>query len=479
VASITDSERAKLIKDLLAEKNKLPPQKHETISLPSLQRGEPLLCEVISIPVDEVLLNHKSHRLRSQLADDPEWQAVCNEPHSDAAQRVIARLVENARTRDEFVRLRESLDRQGQDEPGVITHEGVMINANTRVVAIRQLEDPTKRFIRAAVLPPTIQPPDVSLLELRLQMQRTLKADYSLTNELLFIEELSERGLADSFIAEELRYHPDQPKKAENEVRIRLRVLDLLRHMQRVATPPLRLSFFDDPSHPLGYQTLKDILPVYDKYMEQDPALADRYLEAVLLAVSVGVTSTHQLRVLDVDFVDRYVIPQLEDEDDELGVGSIVANLGRSDNKDTSGRPAGVDLLHGGGDDKVPDTDVTELINIVTGKDNSVRVAGPIPGSKMVLERDALQDALKAAFITGAKEKKRDDNEEDMRHAPREALRAATNQVAKAEEAVKKVAGTPDFDLQLQKALEAAYKKLKRSMRSLDATLNKSGVIGE
>lgn len=479
MASITDSERAKLIKDLLAEKNKLPPQKHETISLPSPQRGEPLLCEVISVPVDEVLLNHNSHRLRSQLADDPEWQTVSNQPHSEAAQRVIAQLVEGARTREEFVRLRESLDREGQAEPGVITHEGVLINANTRAVAIRQLEDPRKRFIRAAVLPPTMQPPDLSLLELRLQMQRTLKADYSLTNELLFIEELSERGLPDGFIAQELRYFPEQPKKAENEVRTRLRVLDLLRHMQRSATPSLPLSFFDDPSHALGYQTLKDILPVYEKYMEHDPTLADRYLQSVLLAVSVGVTSTHQLRVLDVDFVDRYVMPQLDEDEDELGVGSLAANLGREASQDGAGDPAGVDLLDAGGTVDGPETDVTELINIVTGKDKSVPVPGPMPGSTAVLERDDVRDALKAAFITGAKEKKRDDSEEDKRHAPREALRAATTQVAKAEDAVRRVVGTPEFDRQLQNSLEAAYKKLKRRMRSLEATLTKSGIVGE
>ena len=478
MASITVSERAKMIRDLVAEQNKLPPQKHETIRLPSTQRGEELLCEVISIPVDVVLLNHNSHRLRSQLADDPEWDAVGNEPHSEAAQRVIARLVENARTRDEFVRLKESLDSEGQAEPGVITHEGVLINANTRAVAIRQLEDPRKRFIRAAVLPSIIQPDDISLLELRLQMQRTLKADYSLTNELLFLEELSGRGLPDGFIAQELRYHPDQPKRGENEVRTRLRVLDMLRHMQRVATPRLPLSFFDDPSHPLGYQTVKDVLPMYERYMEQDPTLADRYLESVLLAVSVGVTSTHQLRLVDVGFVDEYLIPQLEDDDD-LGVVSLVSSLDRDGTRDADLNPAGTELLDIGTGDDPPGTDVTHLINIVTSKEKRVSVPGAITGSTAVLARDDVKDMLKAAFITGASEKKRDDSEEDKRHAPREALRAATNHVSKAEEAVKKVADTPEFDRQLQKSLEAAYKKLKRGIRSLEATLTKSGVIGE
>jgi len=173
-------------------------------------------------------------------------------------------------------------------------------------------------------------------------------------------------------------------------------------------------------------------------------------------------------------------MPQLEDEDDdELGIGSFVANLGRDDAKNGANTPAGVDLLHMGGNGDEPDANVTSLINIVTGKDKSVPVPGPIPGSKAVLERDQVRDALNSAVITGAKEKKRDDNEEDKRHAPKEALRAATTQVTKADDVVKSAAGTPDFDSQTRKVVEIAYRKLKKSMKNLDATMTRAGVIGE
>lgn len=481
MGQITDTERERKIRQLVKALKTEPPEKYETFRLPSARAGEPLLCEVISVPVDEVVLNHRSHRLRSQLEDDPEWQEVSNDPHGEAAQAVLARHVRAARTSEEFLRLKQSLDSEGQQEPGVITHKGVLINANTRAVAIRELADPRKRFIRAAVLPETFGPDELSLLELRLQMQRTLKADYTLTNELLFIEELSsERGLTNAVIAQELRYFPEQPKKGENEVAMRLRVLDLLRHMQRMATPPLPLSFFDDPTHPLGYQTLKDIIPVYDKYMDEDPRLADRYLESVLLAVSVGVTSTHQLRVLDVDFVDSYVMPQLEDDDDDLGIGSLTASLGQSERSGTGGKPRGVDLLNPEQDDADDDlANVAALVNAVTGKDKTIEVAGPIRGSTVKLERDQVRDSLRAAFVTAAKEKKRDDNEEDKRHAPKEALRAATAKVTKATDAVRAVAGTPDFDFQLQKSIEIAYKKLKKSVKNLEQQLADSGVISE
>jgi hypothetical protein len=475
-------QRVQLIQGRLAELNKMPPDKRdERVRLPSTQRGEPLLCDVISLPVDAVLLNHESHRLKSQLLDDAEWETVRNEPHGEAAQRVIARVVREARSTEDFVQLKESLDREGQTEPGVITHKGVLINANTRAVALAELDDPTKRFVRAAVLPATVGPEEIALLELRLQMQRDLKEEYSLTNELLFIEELRDRRMTNAFIAEELRYDPEHPKKAENEVATKLRLLDLLKAMQRISTPRLPLSYFDEEGHALGYQTIKEILPVYDKYMDQDPTLAERYLQSVLLAVTVGVTSTHQLRALDVDFVDRYLMPQLEDDDeDDLGVTSAVANLGRNGEKGGTGAsPTGVDLLHAQDDAEPPDVDIAKLISIVTGKEKFVAVSGPIPGSTLKLDQSEVRDRLKAGIITAAKQKKLDDKEEDKRHAPREALRHATSQVDKAKQTVEAVVGTPDFDAQLVSQLRAAYKKLKRSMRNLDQTLNKSGVNSE
>lgn len=482
MAHITDEERVRLIRERLAELTKLPPERHETFRLPSLQQDEPLLCEVISLPVDAVLLNPRSHRLRSQLMDDPEWETVRAEPHSEAAQRVIARVVKAARSTDDFVRLKESLDREGQTEPGVITHKGVLINANTRAVALAELEDPKKRYVRAAVLPPTVGQDEIDLLELRLQMQRDLKEEYSLTNELLFIEELKKRGLTDAFIAQELRYSPESPKKGAAEVATKLRLLDLLKTMRRISSPQLPLSYFDGEGHALGFQTIKEILPIYDKYMQEDPALAERYLQSVLLAVTVGVTSTHQLRTLDADFVDKYLLPQLDDDDDEddLGVTAAVANLGRADDRQGSGRsPAGVDLLSGGDESDPPGVDITKLINVVTGKDKTVSVDGPVPGSKLKIDQADVKNRLKAGIITAAKQKKLDAKEVDKRQAPREALRLAMNNLMKAKEAVEAVAGTPDFDEQLQKQLGASYKKLKRAIRNLDQTLQKTGVISE
>lgn len=468
MAQVTEAQRVERIRQLLAELNKLPPERHEVVRLPNAA-GETRMCQVITIGVDEVLLNHRSHRVRAQLEDDPDWKELAKDPHSEAAQKVIERHVASARKKEEFAALKESLQREGQTDPGVMTHKGVLINANTRVVALRELEDPSKRYIRVAVLPEVIQPDELALLELRLQMQKQLKVDYSLTNELLFIEELSsERHLSNAQIARELRFNPESTKKGESEVRTRLQILDLIRVLQRIPKEPLRLTFFDD----LGYQQLKDLHSSYYSVVENNPVEAQRRLETFLLSVAVGVTPVHQLRHIKPDFIPDYMVPQLE-EDEILGpFAAHLATIPADDRLAPSGVNALVTEQLDADGSKV---NVRGLIDVVTQRDKRVEV----PGTRVVLERDDVKEAIKSAIITGIKEKKRDESESDKLQAPIDAIKSATKQIARCNEALKSVIGGAEFDSRLRKSLEAAFKKHKRVLRALEMQLTKEEVIGE
>lgn len=116
--------------------HKVPPEKHETVRVP-WTTDERQLLDVITIGVDEVLLNPHSRRIRSQLQDDPAWEDLRKDPFSEAAQRTIERHVRDAREPDEFQALKDSLIEDGQTDPGVMTHTGLLINANTRAVPAR------------------------------------------------------------------------------------------------------------------------------------------------------------------------------------------------------------------------------------------------------------------------------------------------------------------------------------------------------
>jgi hypothetical protein len=469
VSQITESERVSRVQQLLAELHKMPPEKHETVHMP-WTAGEPLL-EVIRIGVDEVLLNPQSHRIRAQLQDDPEWEALSREPYGEPAQKLIERHVRAARTPEQFSALKQSLLEDGKTDPGVMTHTGLLINANTRVVALREVEDPLKQSIRVAVLPPTAKPEELALLELRLQMQKQLKVEYTMTNELLFIEELSvKRGMSAAQIATELRIAPESARKGESEVQLRLKLLDLVRIMQRLPTEPLRLTFFDER---ISLEQLRELYRVYTPLLESDARAARTYLESFLLSIAVGVSAVHQIRHVDADFMSSYMLPSLED--DEL-VGPVADALAaRTGAAAPSSQPSGVELLDARelDDGELPDVDTARLIDVVTAADKRVEV----PGTNFILDQDEVKEAVKAAITVGIKDKKRVQKDEDQLAAPSAAVKQATQQITRAKEALLAVRNDPDFDERLRKTLEAAYKKLNRTSRDLEALLIKTGVL--
>lgn len=462
--TVTEAQRIQRIKELLAELNKVPPERHEVVRVPG-PGNEPRHCQVIKIHVDEVVLNPRSHRVRAQLEDDPEWAEHRDDPFSESAQAVIQRQVRAARTPEAFAALKESLSNEGQTDPGVITSKGVLINANTRAVALRELDDPNKRYIRVAVLPDTMQEDELALLELRLQMQKELKVEYSLTNELLFIEELSaERSMPPTQIAKELRIG-ETPKKGESEVTLRLKLLDLLRTMQQFPKDGLRLTFFDS----LGYEQLRDLHRAHSAVVDNDPRRATSILDAFLLSVSVGVTPVHQLRRIDPDFIPDYMLPQLEE--DEM-IGAHAAKLAALPTQKVA-KPTGVGaLLTGDGEGDLSEVNVRGLIDIVTQRDHKV----PIPGTNLVLERDDVKDAVKTAIINGVTEKKRDDSASDRLQAPIDRVRAAAKQVDKCTESCDGVIDTAEFGDSRRKSLEVAFKRLQKNFRLLEAELAKAGV---
>lgn len=378
--------------------------------------------------------------------------------------------VRNARKPQEFAALKDSLLREGQTAPGVMTHDGVLVNANTRAVAMRDFEDPAKRYIRVAVLPPTAQPEEMALLELRLQMQKELKVDYSLTNELLFIEELSnERGLTDGQIARELRVFPENERKGASEVRLRLQMLDLIRDMQKIPAEPLQLTFFDDR---IAYEHLRDLHRNYHGALHDDPNEARAYMESFLLSIACDVTPVHQVRKIDASFMAGYMLPQLE-EDEEIG--DYASKLAAPTGNGSASTGTGSALLTSTDDDDPKPIDVKQLIDIVTRRDKRVEV----PGTPLTIERDDVKQAIKGAIITGIKEKRRNDREADKLEAPTEGVKHATREVTQTIEAVRAIANDPDFDTKRQKTLEAAYKKLKRTVRDLEQLLVKANFVSE
>ncbi|MDQ2984383.1 MAG: hypothetical protein M3R70_10760 [Actinomycetota bacterium] len=463
---ITEPQRVQRIRELLNELNKVPPEQHEVERVP-WSGSEHKYCKVVTIGADEVLLNPDSHRLRAQLQDDPRWVELSKDPLGDEAQKVLAEHIKNSRMVESFEALKESLLKEGQAHPGVMTHKGVLVNANTRAVAFREIEDPSKRYIRVAVLPETAKQSELALLELRLQMQKELKEEYSLTNELLFVEEMHDKHkMPPAQIARDLRYFPDRPKKGEEEVKLRLEMLDLIRQMQKIPADGLKLTFFDQ----IGLEQLRGLLTRYRPLVDSDRNRARRLLESWLLSVAVGVSNVHSLRRVDDQFVNDFMLPTLE-EDEEIGnlAPAIVSN------SDTQ-RGEEAEEIHPllGGDEQNTNNDasVKRLLNIVTQKDNRVE----IPGTKIVLNRDEVKESFRTAVVTGIKDKRREETEADKLEAPIVSVKTAARQLEKALEAVRAVHSDDEFDTRKRKSLGVAFNKLRKKTRDLEAAFEKYSI---
>jgi hypothetical protein len=95
-----------------------------------------------------------------------------------------------------FAELKADMRGRGQQEPAIITADGILINGNRRAAALRSLFEENylnAQYIRCLVLPQDTTAEEIVDLEAELQIARDFKQDYSWVNEALLIQELYDR----------------------------------------------------------------------------------------------------------------------------------------------------------------------------------------------------------------------------------------------------------------------------------------------
>jgi hypothetical protein len=364
------------------------------------------------------------------------------------------------------------LEKDGQEYPGVMTYKGVLINANTRAVALRDLTDPKKRYIKAAVLPDNVRDSEIALLELRLQMQKDLKEPYSLTNELLFIEEMyTDFQTPPVQIAADLRLAAG--KRGENEIKLRLKLLTFIRQLMIIPTEPLKLRFFDERKVKL--QHLKDLYGRYEPLFEKDRVAANRLLENWLLSVCAGLTAVHKLRQVDQDFDTEYMLPQLKRDE---GVGELADALVSAGLASGQTKSAEVKALLGDSPDAAAaaPSPAESLLNLLTRSDKRIEVTKSGARHPVQLEQQDVLDAVKTATFDGVKAKEGDDREDNRMEAPSKAVKDATASIEKAVATLSKVHLDPEFDKARRNTLVAALKRHRRTLKNAEASFVDLGI---
>lgn len=256
--------------------------------------GKPRSFEVIDVPIDRLYFNPATHRIRAQRTHNPARDAALDsDPFSAASQGYLLELLQaepkNPKRRDpDFDELLKSLKEFGQNEPGLITHHGVLVNGNTRAAALRELG---VQSMRVGVLPKGTTWDDINKVELSLQLRPDNRREYSYINRLLAMEEQALLGRSPGVIAKEFRV---QVRTYEQERWI-LGVIreQIERSKAGNAGAGLRLIDFEDHQ-----EKLKELHRAYFKVHATDPDKAEALKEMRLAAINLGFAKT-EVRVID------------------------------------------------------------------------------------------------------------------------------------------------------------------------------------
>ncbi|MFG2665686.1 transcriptional regulator [Streptomyces sp. NPDC048387] len=289
-------------------------------------RTKPYVVQVIDMPVDQLYFNPSTHRIRAQRSFDLERDRLLTAnpwaPESqDYLRFLLQALPSNPGKRDgDFDELKASLREYRQNEPGLITRDGILVNGNTRVAALRELGVPS---VRVGVLPESCTWADINAVELSLQLRHDTRRPYSYINRLLTIEEQAAAGRPLADIAKDFRIRTET---AEQD-RWVLSTLNDLVARSKTESAQLKLMDFEDQQ-----EKLRELHRAFAKAARQNPAQADLLKENRLALIVLEFSKT-DVRLADVDFRSRYLQRHLPEQLQQIPAqpgARVIPGLNRS-----------------------------------------------------------------------------------------------------------------------------------------------------
>ena len=453
MAIMSEEARTKRISDAVQAQ----PADGERISLP--WQDTPRILPVVKLELEALVLNPNSHRIRAQLESHPQRQLVKDSPYGEEAQEVIAELLSAT---EGFEDLKSNLREEGQRDAGVITHKGLLVNANSRLVAMRDLG---QNYIRVAVLPKDATEAEITALELRLQMQRELKQEYTFTNELIFVEELiSTYNRSPQEVALDLRWAasraPNDLAKGRAQVEQASRLLSTIRDVQEISGNTIPLADFDQAS-----VALKEIDQVYQELVKKDPERARIVRDTRLVGVLVGL-GYRELRRVDEGFLLDYMIPAMEDSDllrkhvPVLTSGSAAAG----------DEVPGLKILPAADSASAEEPDPAPLLALLakSREESSIEMTGE--DGPILLTRESVIDSLRTAMESAVEEAKADERAENRLQAPIDFLKESDRKLRKALESYERMRKAEDFD---HGRFAYLVRKVARTVEQLKAEIEK------
>lgn len=169
----------------------------ETVQVPAWPRTRKAL-KLAELEVEWVRFSTLNHRTRAEqraaISRTGNTGLFSTDPLGPTAQEAQYKIL---RGQEGFHEIKQDLGERGQQDPAIVTADGVLINGNRRAAALRSLylddNQLDAQYVRCLVLPDDATASELTDLETELQIARDFKQNYGWINEALLIEELFER----------------------------------------------------------------------------------------------------------------------------------------------------------------------------------------------------------------------------------------------------------------------------------------------
>ncbi|GHF25079.1 hypothetical protein [Streptomyces morookaense] len=261
--------------------------------------GQPYHVEVIDLPLNGLYYNPGTHRIRAQRSHNPvRDKALEKDPWSAESQEYLEFLLQAEpadpdRRDSAFDKLKDDLQKFGQNDPGLVTRHGILVNGNTRAAALREIG---AQSMRVGVLPESFTWVDINAVELSLQLREDHRRDYTYINRLLAMEEQASLGRTPEAIAKEFRI---QKRTYFQERWILGTIRDLIDRSKSGGSVALRLVDFENDQ-----EKLKELHRLYEKLESVDRDQAEVLKEWRLAAILLDFAKT-DIRHIDETFFEK------------------------------------------------------------------------------------------------------------------------------------------------------------------------------
>ena len=413
---VLDQERVEYLR---ARQAASTPEKR--VLLPAWPRPDKELPQV-DLEVNWVRLSTLNHRTKSeqrriahQLNRPDLFTADPNgEEAQDAQYQILA-------DQEGFNDLKADLRERNQQQPAVVTAEGVLINGNRRTAALRSLfnEDnyQPSRYITCLVLPADANLTEMVDLETELQIAREFKEDYTWVNEALLIEEIFEREGKDW-------------KKVAS--RMHTGVPTVRRQYEKLQQLHQLVALSQGTRHHADFVDNESAFTELANHVKGKPADEAASVRAAYFLGTLTGVNYRTLRHLRRPDAGRRVRHELEGD---LTLGSLLNEDDQNPESDI------LDDVLGPQNDQAS-SDLTPILSYVARQGQSEEVE--LNGQKIATKD--LRDSIKQAVDIAAEEAHSEDVDQDAVVAPMKHLDRATSSVVKAADALEKARALQDWD---------------------------------